>query len=140
MLLLDYIVASIPMLGLLIFVHEFGHFAVAKLCGVRVLKFSLGFGPAIGIGRHRLRWVRGGTEYVIAWIPLGGFVRMLGEQLPGDGEQPGAVPPDARDTGYQREGRRLWVNADAAYLVRADGDAERWPAPRDTRAPHAHRR
>jgi regulator of sigma E protease len=67
----------------LIFVHELGHFIVAKLCGVRVLKFSLGFGPPIGFGRFRMRWVRNGTEYVVAWFPLGGFVNMLGEQIPG---------------------------------------------------------
>ncbi len=64
---------------MLIFVHELGHFLVARWCGVRVLKFCLGFGPPIGIGRWRLAWKRNGTEYVIAWFPLGGFVKMLGE-------------------------------------------------------------
>ncbi len=83
MTVLDYLFAVIPMLGILIFVHELGHFVVAKACGVRVLKFSLGFGSPIGIGDLRLRWVRGGTEYVIAWFPLGGFVKMLGEQMQG---------------------------------------------------------
>jgi regulator of sigma E protease len=82
------------MLGVLIFVHELGHFLVAKACGVRVLKFSLGFGSPIGFGDHRLRWERGGTEYVIAWIPLGGFVRMLGEQLPGDERDHLPIPDD----------------------------------------------
>jgi regulator of sigma E protease len=67
------------MLGVLITVHEFGHFLAAKLCGVRVLKFSIGFGPPIGFGRFRLAWQRSGTDYVIAWFPLGGFVRMLGD-------------------------------------------------------------
>ena len=52
---LDHLFAVIPMLGILIFVHEFGHFLVAKACGVRVLKFSLGFGAPIGFGQHRLR-------------------------------------------------------------------------------------
>jgi regulator of sigma E protease len=60
-------------LGLLIFVHEFGHFIFAKLFGVRVLKFSLGFGPRIA-GK-----VVGETEYVISAFPLGGFVKMFGE-------------------------------------------------------------
>jgi regulator of sigma E protease len=96
MVVFDYLFAAIPMLGILIFVHEFGHFALAKLCGVRVLKFSLGFGPAIGFGSHRLRWERGGTEYVIAWIPLGGFVRLLGEMLPGDESQSSLIPDDAQ--------------------------------------------
>jgi regulator of sigma E protease len=96
MAVLDYLFAAVPMLGILIFVHEFGHFIVAKACGVRVLKFSLGFGPPIGIGSHCLRWERGGTEYVIAWFPLGGFVRMLGEQLPGDESEHVSIPTDAR--------------------------------------------
>lgn len=95
MALFDTLVAAIPLLGILIFVHEFGHFVVAKACGVRVLKFSIGFGAPIGVGNRRLRWERGGTEYVVGWIPLGGFVRMLGEQLPGD-EEHMDVPPDAR--------------------------------------------
>jgi regulator of sigma E protease len=60
-------------LGLLVFVHEFGHFLFAKLFGVRVLKFSLGFGPRV-VGK-----VIGETEYVISAFPLGGFVKMFGE-------------------------------------------------------------
>ena len=68
-------------LGFVIFVHELGHFLVAKACKVRVLKFSLGFGPPVGIGKFKMRWERGHTEYVVSWIPLGGFVKMLGEQL-----------------------------------------------------------
>jgi regulator of sigma E protease len=75
----SYAFAFVVMLGVLIFVHELGHFLAAKACGVRVLKFSLGFGSPIGIGRFRMRWVRGHTEYVACWIPLGGFVKMLGE-------------------------------------------------------------
>jgi regulator of sigma E protease len=79
--------AFILMLGVLVTVHEFGHFIVAKWCGVRVLKFSIGFGSPIGIGPFRMRWERNGTEYVVAWIPLGGFVKMLGEN-PGEEEDP----------------------------------------------------
>jgi len=75
----EFLFALVLMLGVLITVHEFGHFAAAKLCGVRVLKFSIGFGPPIGLGRFRMSWTRGGTEYVVAWLPLGGFVKMLGE-------------------------------------------------------------
>jgi len=63
----------ILVLGLLIFVHELGHFLFAKLFGVRVLKFSLGFGPRVA-GK-----VFGETEYVISAFPLGGFVKMFGE-------------------------------------------------------------
>jgi regulator of sigma E protease len=61
------------MVGVLVFVHELGHFLWAKAFGIRVLKFSLGFGPRIA------GFVRGGTEYVISALPLGGYVRMLGE-------------------------------------------------------------
>jgi regulator of sigma E protease len=72
------IAAGIIMLGILVFVHELGHFCVAKLCGVKVLKFSLGFGPRL------ISHQRGETEYMICAIPLGGYVQMLGE---GGGEQ-----------------------------------------------------
>lgn len=61
------------MLGVLVFVHEFGHFCIAKWSGVKVLKFSLGFGPRLV--SHQ--W--GETEYQISAIPLGGYVQMLGE-------------------------------------------------------------
>ncbi|MBW2712308.1 MAG: RIP metalloprotease RseP, partial [Deltaproteobacteria bacterium] len=71
--------AFVLLLGVLITIHEFGHFAVAKLCGVKVLKFSIGFGNPIGFGKHRMLWKVGETEYVVAWIPVGGFVKMLGE-------------------------------------------------------------
>jgi regulator of sigma E protease len=67
------IVSVIIFLGILIFVHELGHFLVAKWLGVGVLKFSLGFGKKI-IGR---KW--GETEYQIAPVPLGGYVKLLGE-------------------------------------------------------------
>ena len=67
------ILSFILVLGSLIFIHEFGHFLFARLLGVRVQKFSIGFGPKI-IGKKI-----GDTEYVISAIPLGGFVKMLGE-------------------------------------------------------------
>ena len=72
------IAAGIIMLGILVFVHELGHFCVAKFCGVKVLKFSLGFGPRLISHQY------GETEYMICAIPLGGYVQMLGE---GGGEQ-----------------------------------------------------
>ncbi|PLX48267.1 MAG: RIP metalloprotease RseP [Desulfobulbaceae bacterium] len=65
--------AFIVVLGILIFVHEFGHFIIAKLFNVKVVKFSLGFGPAM-FGKKL-----GETEYVISAFPLGGFVKMTGE-------------------------------------------------------------
>ena len=102
-MVLSYLFAFVVMLSVLIFVHEAGHFIVAKLCGVRVLKFSLGFGPAIGFGRHRLSWKRGHTEYVLAWIPLGGFVKMLGENPDEAGD------PEVRAHASESlPGRPLW--------------------------------
>lgn len=68
-------VSAVVLLGILIFVHELGHFLFAKLLGVRVLKFSLGFGPKL-IGKKF-----GDTEYLISSVPLGGYVKMLGEEL-----------------------------------------------------------
>jgi regulator of sigma E protease len=60
-------------LGLVIFIHELGHFAVAKWCGVKVERFSIGFGPILW------RKVRGETEYALSAIPFGGYVKMLGQ-------------------------------------------------------------
>jgi len=72
------ILSVIILLGILIFVHELGHFLVAKWFGVGVLKFSLGFGPRL-IGRKV-----GDTEYLISMIPLGGYVKLLGESESSD--------------------------------------------------------
>jgi regulator of sigma E protease len=86
------IVSFIVVIGVLIFVHELGHFLVAKAVGVQVLRFSLGF------GRPLLQWQRGETEYWISWIPLGGYVKMAGLEDEGmAGELEGgksAVPVD----------------------------------------------
>jgi regulator of sigma E protease len=70
------IVAFIFGMGLLVAFHEFGHFYVARRCGVKVIRFSIGFGKPI------LRWQRtpDDTEYVLCWLPLGGYVRMLDER------------------------------------------------------------
>jgi regulator of sigma E protease len=73
-------------IGLLVTVHEYGHYRVARALGVRVLRFSIGFGPAL------LRWSRGGTEFVVAALPLGGFVRMVDER---EGPVPAADLPRA---------------------------------------------
>jgi regulator of sigma E protease len=65
--------AFVFVIGVLVFVHEFGHFIAARRIGVRVLKFSLGFGPRI------IGFTRGDTEYCVSAIPLGGYVKMAGE-------------------------------------------------------------
>jgi regulator of sigma E protease len=66
------ILATILILGVLIFVHELGHFATAKWVDIEVPRFSIGLGPKM------IGFTRGETEYVIAWLPLGGYVRMAG--------------------------------------------------------------
>lgn len=71
---LSAVVPFVVLLGILIFVHEFGHFIVARWCGVRVEVFSLGFGKKL------LKFKRGDTTYAISLIPLGGYVKMFGEQ------------------------------------------------------------
>src|SRR5512132_4060217 len=81
------------LLGVLVTVHELGHFLVAKACNVKVLRFSVGFGPAL------LKFHRGETEYRLAIVPLGGYVKMAGdmpyEELPPEDAARGflAQPP-----------------------------------------------
>src|SRR2546429_6355444 len=86
------IFSLVVVVGVLIAVHEFGHFIVAKAVGIQVLRFSLGF------GRPVISWRRGETEYWISWIPLGGYVKMAGLEDEGmAGELEGgkaAVPID----------------------------------------------
>src|SRR5690606_9383816 len=84
--LLFTLLATVVALGLLVTIHEYGHFWVARRCGVKVLRFSIGFGPALYSWHDRH-----GTEFVIAGIPLGGYVKMLDER-----EAPGRARPDAR--------------------------------------------
>ncbi len=88
---LQNIVAVIVVLGLLITIHEFGHFWVARRCGIRVLRFSVGFGkPLISrVDRH-------GTEFALAAIPLGGYVKMLDERE-------GPVAPSEQHLAFNRQ-------------------------------------
>ncbi|WP_250538145.1 MULTISPECIES: RIP metalloprotease RseP [unclassified Caballeronia] len=73
---LTEIVAFVVAIGVLVVVHEFGHYSVARLCGVKVLRFSVGFGKPL------VRWVskKTGVEWTIAALPLGGYVKMLDER------------------------------------------------------------
>jgi len=81
--LLTTILAFLFVLGVLVFVHEFGHFIVARLYGVRVITFSLGFGPKL------VKYQGGATEYCISAVPLGGYVKLAGETVE-DGGRTGA--------------------------------------------------
>lgn len=89
------VLAVIVVLGLLITFHEFGHFWVARRCGVKVLRFSVGFGKPLWS-----RFDRQGTEYAIAAIPLGGYVKMLDERE-------GPVAPEERDQAFNR--KSVWA-------------------------------
>jgi regulator of sigma E protease len=87
----------ILLIGGLITVHELGHFAAARLLDIEVLKVSIGFGPALWTAR------RGRTEYAVSWIPLGGYVRLLGEEGP-------VAPEDRpRSFGHRPAWQRLVV-------------------------------
>ncbi len=90
--------AAVVALGLLIFAHEMGHFLVAKLSGVSVLKFSLGFGKKL------VGWKIGETEYMISVFPLGGYVKMLGE----DEENPELTPEEKEHSFTEQP---LWKRA-----------------------------
>ncbi|MFH8133486.1 sigma E protease regulator RseP [Pantoea osteomyelitidis] len=89
--------AFIVALGVLITVHEFGHFWVARRCGVKVERFSIGFGKALWRRRDRQ-----GTEYVIALIPLGGYVKMLDERVE-------SVPAELRHQAFNN--KAIWQRA-----------------------------
>jgi len=88
------ILAFLFVLGVLVFVHELGHFVAARRLGVRVLTFSLGFGPKL------LSTRRGDTEYAISAIPLGGYVKMAGESV--DDPRSGAPDEFLSKTKWQR--------------------------------------
>ncbi|SJZ79703.1 sigma E protease regulator RseP [Pantoea eucalypti] len=89
--------AFIVALGVLITVHEFGHFWVARRCGVKVERFSIGFGKALWQRRDRH-----GTEFVIALIPLGGYVKMLDERVE-------SVPAELRHQAFNN--KAVWQRA-----------------------------
>ena len=79
--------AFIVVLGVLVFVHEFGHYIAARWRGVHVEVFSIGFGPAIATWRDRV-----GTVWKLAWLPLGGYVKLHGQERAED------VPDEIRAT------------------------------------------
>lgn len=90
--ILEYLIPFVLALGLLILAHELGHYLIARACGVKVLRFSIGF------GRPLLRWTTGAdrTEWAIAAFPLGGYVKMLDERE-------GEVPPAELHRSFNRQ-------------------------------------
>ena len=85
-------------IGMVIFIHEAGHFIAARLCGVRVDVFSLGFGPRL------IGWRRGPTMYQVAAVPLGGYVKMKGEEGFAAGSR-----PDSDDLQSKTVGQRFFI-------------------------------
>jgi regulator of sigma E protease len=102
MTILFYVAAFIVALGPLIVIHELGHYWVARRCGVKVIRFSIGFGKPL------CKWVRGAdrTEWVLAAVPLGGYVKMLDERE-------GAVSPEDLHRAFNRQSvwRRIAIVA-----------------------------
>lgn len=97
-----YLAAFAVVLGVLIVVHEFGHYLAARWCGVKVLRFSIGFGPVI----WQKRLGCDGTEWALSAFPLGGYVKMLDEQE-------GEVPVEERHRAFNRQsvGKRSLIVA-----------------------------
>jgi len=101
------IIAPIILLGILIFVHELGHFIFAKLMGVKVLKFSLGFGRKLIGGKI------GETEYQVAMLPIGGYVKMFGEEsgeemhITGEGDE-APMPASEEDLKRAFSAQPVW--------------------------------
>src|SRR5581483_6548054 len=95
--------ALIVVLGVLIFVHEAGHFLAAKAMGIQVIRFSLGFGrPIVSVQR-------GETEYAISWLPVGGYVKMAGLEEEGfAGELEGGKTPVPIDPARAFDKKPVW--------------------------------
>ena len=121
MTILITFLASLLVFGAVIAIHEFGHFAAAKLSGIQVNEFSIGMGPAL------LKKIAGGTQYTLRLLPIGGYVAMEGEGSPeseqaqrerdareGDGDQEDAclnpIPPEQR-TGIPFPEAAVWKRA-----------------------------
>lgn len=94
---MEYFFGFVLLLGVLVFIHELGHFSVAKWCGVRVDTFS------IGMGKKFFRFVRGETEYVLSLIPLGGYVKLLGQDPREE------IPPELEAKSFRH--KPLWQRA-----------------------------
>src|SRR5882672_3385384 len=92
MSLISTLIAFVVALGVLIVFHEFGHYLVARLCGVKVLRFSVGFGMPL----WKRKFGRDGTEWAIAAFPLGGYVKMLDERE-------GPVAAEERHRAFNRQ-------------------------------------
>ncbi len=110
-----YILLAIFIFGFLIFIHELGHFIVARLCGVKILEFAIGMGPKVLSHVSK----KSGIRYSLRLLPLGGFVSMLGES---------GMETVQGDNGENGEQRDLLIN-DASEEARQEEDGSEAPAP-----------
>ncbi len=103
MTFLTAVLAFAVAIGILVVVHEYGHYSVARLCGVKVLRFSIGFGKPLFSWRSK-----SGTEWSVAPLPLGGYVKMLDER-----EAQQAIAPEDLPHAFNRKsvGRRFAIVA-----------------------------
>ena len=85
--IIQAVVPFLSLLLILVVIHEFGHFLAAKAFGIKVLEFGVGFPP-----RAKTLFTKGETEYTVNWLPIGGFVRLLGEEDPSDPRSLAAAP------------------------------------------------
>lgn len=101
-----YVGTFICVLTVLVFVHELGHYIVARRCGVRVEVFSIGFGPEI-YGYT----AKSGTRWKFSAIPFGGYVKMFGERAPDDDEEAGVVTKSEEEVSFYAKtlGQRAWI-------------------------------
>ncbi len=95
--------AFIVAIGVLVTIHEFGHYLAARSCGVRVLKFSIGFGKPI----FKYQAHTQATEWVLSWIPLGGYVKMLDSRETDVEHAPGTDWSQAFD--QQSIASKMWI-------------------------------
>ena len=102
----DYAIPFLIAITVLVFVHEMGHYLVARWCGVRVEVFSVGFGRELW-GRTDSR----GTRWKLGWIPIGGYVKMFGEMLPPAGGRAAEPGPSAAEERVSFHTKALWRRA-----------------------------
>ena len=98
-------IAAVFVFSAVIAIHEFGHFMVAKLCGVQVNEFSIGMGPVL------CRRVRKGTQYSIRALPVGGFVALEGEESPESKQAEERSTPSAADGGSSPDRGALGISS-----------------------------
>lgn len=104
---------SVLVFGIVIFIHELGHYLAAKSCGIRVLEFSIGMGPAV--------WQKekDGTRYSLRLLPVGGYVSMEGEDEDGTRQQDGAQAPQYRENRKERDNTYPMVEKNIPFPLAA---------------------